>query len=68
MDVYSLKQVYFIWHEKESGSLKHVLDFAKEKINLGSPRSLLFVSNGMPQSYLDPIWYTGPWKRFWNVI
>lgn len=64
MHVYSLKEVYFIWHERERGSLKNVLDFAKEKINLGSPKSPLCVSNGMPQSCLDTIWYIGPWKHF----
>jgi len=49
-----LDQIYFIWHEKKEGTLRKVIGFMKKKMNLGVLRLNHYVSNGIPQPYLDP--------------
>jgi hypothetical protein len=53
MPIYNLEQNYFISHEKKEGNLKHVIHFMKKKVKLGVLGVSPFVSNGVPQPYLD---------------
>ncbi len=49
-----MDQIYFTWHEEKKGNLRHVICFMKKKVNFGVLGLSPYVSNGVPQSYLDP--------------